>query len=144
MFVDDNEWRRAELERHRQNSARLATAWATFRSTGQGGMEFEDRCDFGLTFIEKPRVAYGSFLDLDALGELIDHEAGETPPMPSVSGFVTDWDVDARGFYVGAWVACAVRFDALDAVDATVMVEVQHDFTFTAVAMKDLPMDESD
>lgn len=141
-YFDDVEWRRGELERHRQNSARLASAYSTFRSTGQGSIEFEERCDFGLTFIRRPRVAYGCYLDLDALGELIDHEAGETPPMPNVSGFVTEWDIDARGFYVGAWVAARVGFDAVDTVDPAVKVVVQHDFTFQAVAMKDIPMDE--
>lgn len=140
MF-DDVDRRAAEQDRNRENSARLAKAFAKFHSTGQGSIEFEDHVDFGLTFIEEPYVTYGSTIDLDGLGELLDTEPGETPPLPLASGMVTEWDQDDRDFYVGCWTAVRITFQPADAVDPALEVEMEHHFTFTAVAIKDVPLD---
>lgn len=135
---------RGEVERQRENSARFATAYAEYESTGQGGIEFGKRANFGLTFIEKPVVSYGAVVDLDALSDLLDVDPKDMPPLPIVTGYVTEWDRDDRGFYIGAWCAARVFFDPLDAVAADVNVRCEHDFSFTAVAMKDIPLDQTD
>lgn len=134
---------RGELARHRENAARVAMAFARFETLGQGTLEFEERVDFGLTFIEEPFVSYGCQLDLDVLASAIGLEDGATPPLPQSTGFVTEWDVDERGFYVGAWVAAAV-FDATGLIPTDVSVVIDHHFTFQAIAIKDIPLDLTD
>lgn len=134
---------RAEVERHRENKPRLANAYARFMTTGQGSIEFEKRIDFGLTFIERPYVAYGTQIDLDDLDDLLGKESEDNgvPALPMCSGLVTEWDQDERDFYVGCWVACRVWFPPDPPVPADIPVEVYHDFTFQAIAMKDVPLD---
>lgn len=145
MF-EDLERRRGEVERTRENSSRLAEAFAKFETTGQGTIEFEDRIDFGLTFIEEPYMAYGTQIDLDALSELLDVDPGTTPPLPLCSGMVTKWDQDDRDYYLGAWVAVIVYFPPGDtiAVPTTIQPTMQHFFSFTATAMKDVSPDLRD
>lgn len=134
---------RAELARHRENSARLALAFAKFESTGQGTVEFEERVDFGLTFIEKPYITYACEIDLDELANQVGSTEDETPVLPLVSGYVTEWDIDDRGFYTGAWMA-AVVFDPSGVLPTDVQIVIDHHFTFTAIAIKDVPLDVTD
>lgn len=132
-----------EVDRHRENSARHAQAFAQFHSTGQGALEFHQRVDFRTTFIERPFVAYGSEVDVDELAELLDHDSdtNDMPPLPLACGYVTDWDTDERGFYLGAWCAVRVHFPPEAEVPTTVPVEMYHHFTFAGIAMKDVPLD---
>jgi hypothetical protein len=137
------EGRRAEIERHAENAARLAQVFQKFETTGQGSIEFEDRVDFGLTFIEEPYMNYGAQIDVEALGDLLGLEPEVPPSLPISSGMVTAWDQDDRDFYTGAWVAVTVFFpDAAVPVDTAVYMN--HHFTFTAIAMKDVPVDLRD
>jgi hypothetical protein len=141
MFFD-LERRRADQHRDQENSGRIAEAFARFRSTGQGSIEFPERVDFGLTFIEEPYMSYGFQVDLDDLDDLMENEAGtKTPPIPVCSGCVTAWDRDARGFYTGAWVAVAVWFPYESNVWPDLDVEIFHHYSFKAVAFKDVPVD---
>lgn len=137
----DLEDRRADIERHRENSARQAQAFAKFESIGVGSMEYEERVDFGLTFIEEPFVAFSSALDLDDVAEVLDLNPEVQTPIPLVSGMVTEWDRDDRDFYVGAWVAVQVYFLGGEDVGELAMT---HYFTFQAIAMKDVPLDVRD
>ncbi len=139
--MDYLEQRRADIARHRENRARHAQMMAKFETVGQGGKEFEDRIDFGLTFIEEPHMGYGSALDLDELADLLDLEPGADPPLPLCSGMVTEWDRDDRDFYVGAWVAVRVYFPETVAVDE---LRMSHYFSFQATAIKDVPVDVRD
>lgn len=142
MTTDDLELRRREDSRHAENRARLALAFAEFDSTGQGAVEFGEMADFGVTFLEKPSVSTGVEIDIDALAELLELDDDEDVPLPHVTSFVTDWDLDDKGFYVGAYVAAAVSFaDPLISVE--VPVSVVHHFTFAGVAIKDIPIDEN-
>lgn len=138
------EERRAEIEQHAENSARLAEAFAKFDTQGQGSVEFNERVDFGLTFVEDPFVHYGAEIDLDALDDALGNEAGAMPPLPLCSGFVTKWDQDDRGFYVGCWTAVRVWFPYESNVSLNIGVPVKHHFTFKAVAIKDVPLDLRD
>lgn len=143
MF-DRIETRRAEVERHRENRAREAKAFAKFESYAQGPLEFEQPIDFGLTFVDEPFITYGSQLDLDELGETLGVEPGDTPTLPLTIGYVTEWDRDERGFYLGAWTAVRVWFPTQDAVPTETEVHVYHHFTFAAVAIKDVPVEGRD
>ena len=143
LFFDDLERRRSDIERNQENSSRVAEAFARFRSTGLGSIEFGERVDFGLTFIEEPYMSYGYYIDLDDLDNLLGNELGNaTPPLPICSGAVTDWDRDDRGFYVGAWVAVRVWFPYEANVWPEMEVEMFHHYSFKAVAMKDVPIDD--
>lgn len=140
-FYEEQEYRRQELARHRENAARLAFAYGDFTTTGQGSIELKRRIDFGLTFIEKPYVAYGAELDLEALDDVLGKESEDNgvPALPVTQGYVTEWDQDDRNFYIGCWVAARVYFPPLPPVSATVPVVVNHHFSFSAIAMKDIP-----
>lgn len=119
--------RLAELQRHRENRARLAFAYHRVVSEGYGTVEFEERVDFGLTFVERPFVSCGFQIEID------DRETA----FPTATGYVTDWDTTDRDHYVGCWVAVVVA----QPPDATVFpdVKIWHDFTFSAIALKDIP-----
>lgn len=140
-LLDDLDKRRGQVEITNENSARLAHAYGTATTTGQGTCQVEDSIEFGTAFVELPHVSHCSVVDIDDLSDLL---GVEDPPLPHVSGFVTDWDQDERGFYVGAWVAAKVSFDTLDAVDIAAQPVIEHHFTFSAIAIKDIPIDVTD
>lgn len=138
----DLERRESERRRVQENSGRMAEAFARFKSNGQGSIEFPERVDFGLTFIEEPYMSYGFKIDLDDLDDLLENEAGtKTPPLPICAGGVTSWDQNDRGFYVGAWVAVNVWFPYEGNVWPDLDVEIFHHYAFKAVAIKDVPVD---
>lgn len=137
------ERRTAEIDRHRENSARLATEYHKLESTGQGSLEYPDYLAFDITFVEEPYITYGCQIDLDELGELQLTDPTDptiTPELPQATGFVTQWDQDDRDFYTGAWVAVAVNYPSGAIWD----VHMMHHFTFTGIAMKDVPLDVRD
>ena len=139
----DLENRRGEVERHDENSGRIAEAFARMRSAGQGSIEFSERVDFGLTFIEEPFMSYGSHVDTDELDNLLDSNPTSTlqTPLPICTGYITEWDRDDRGFYVGAWVGVRVWFPYEADVWPDLEVEIFHHYSFKAVAIKDVPID---
>ena len=141
-LFDDLERRRAEIERHRENSARMGYATAKFQTTGQGSFEFDERISFGLTFTEEPSANFGFETDLDDLEDALGRNDNDVPPLPIVTGYITTWDQDDRGFWTGAWYAARVWFPPTDLIPVTAKVQVQHHLTFRGVAMKDVPLDE--
>lgn len=145
-LFEDLENRRAEVERHKENSARLAEMSARYVTNGQGWVEMGRRVDFGVTFVRKPTFSYGSEIDLDELGEQLDDDVDgpKGPPMPMTSGYVTDWDLDHKGYYIGAWVGVRVYYPPEDLVPLPFKPKVIHHFRFSTVAMKDVPIDLTD
>lgn len=155
-LIDDLDKRRERAAQDGENSARLAQSYAVFKTVGLGTSQYEPRVPFGLTFTEKPVVAYGSECDVEELADLLPIGEGATGAedaddvvLPQCTGFVVDWDQDERGFYTGCWVGAVVSFppsnrypypDELNEVQ----VEVGHHFTFSAIGMKDIPPDQSD
>lgn len=161
--------RRVELERHRENSSRMAEAEGHFQSTGIGSIEFQTRVDFGVTFVKKPVVSYGSEIDVDELSRVMDdlddtlvailnpEPDNGTPMFPLVTGFVTDWDVDTKGFYTGAWCGVRVYYPVVamgtgeDGAGPSALTEVTdipvvvlHHFRFGGIGMKDVPTELTD
>jgi hypothetical protein len=148
-LLDDAEDRRFEAERHRENSGRLAIASATFTSKGQGTWQHNKRVAFGATFTERPMVTYGAVCDIDDLADELNLDP-EDVVLPLSSGYVSDWDQDDRGFYLGCWVAASVGFRHIDMaiaggpVEAEAMPVIEHHFTFSAIGIKDIPPDLPD
>lgn len=143
-IVDELDKRRQYSDQVAENSARLAHAYATFETTGSGSMIFEERVDFDVTYIEQPIISYGSVLDADDLADAQGFDEGDPPVFPISSGFVVEWDKDDRGYYVGCWVGVRVAFMQEDyysfSGSGTVEVEMTHNFTFSAVGLKDVPV----
>lgn len=148
-LLDDLD-RRRELEmRDRENSARLAQAYAEFITTRSGTMQYEDRVDFGTTFVERPYVAYGCRVDTEQVADSFGAENDEDVMLPLCTGYVTEWDEDERGFYIGCWLAVRVYYPYEDLSGGEVelenpAVEIEHHFTFAGIAMKDIPVDKRD
>jgi hypothetical protein len=134
--------RRAEIARHQENRARSAVTSAVYDFEGAGSIEFEEAVDFGLTYIEMPVVSTGVTIDMDTLRDAYDLDDAETPPIPTVTGFVTEWEQDTRGFYTGAWVAAAVAPAASEVTPVLDEVAMSIHFSFSAIAIKDIPLDE--
>lgn len=147
--------RENEVDRHEENSARLAQVNAKYATTGQGSIQFTRRVDFELTFIEEPYMSYGCRIDVDELAELLNIDSGlnDPVPLPLSTGYVVEWDRDERDFYIGAWVGARVYFPPDSAIPpvpsdpALAMivpydtpVSLAHYFNFHGVAMKDIPL----
>lgn len=142
-LIDDLDKRRGQVEETKENSARLAHAYGQVFTTGQGTIIFPDMLDFETTFIERPYVGHSSVIDVEALTDVL--QLGDFPIMfPVVAGFVTEWQQDERDMYTGAWVGIRVNFPAEDLIDPTAPVQIEHHFTFSAIALKTVPVDGSD
>ena len=145
FYLDDLEQQRAELDRHAENSARIAEAFARFTTTSQGSIEFGERVDFEVTFTEEPYMSYGAIINLDDLDDKLGNEPSSlTPQMPLSTGFVTDWDRDDRGFYVGAWVGVRIWYPYEAHISPELDFTMGHHFSFKAVAIKDVPYGDQD
>ena len=137
--------REAELARHRENKGRQAGVFASYETTGYGAVEFEDPVEFGLTFIQRPWMSFGCEIEPDHIRDLLELADGdELPCMPQVTGYVTAWDLDDARNYVGAWVAVTVTWptDTVPAIPIDAQIDVTHFFTFSAIGLKTIPVDE--
>lgn len=119
-IIQGLEQRRGYIEQLRQNTSRLAQSFNFVETAGAGGQRLPAVVHFACTFIEKPVVATGFTVESDMGADF-----------PLVTAGVWRWQTDKRGYYIGCWVFVRVE-------SATDLV-IQHDFTFTGIAMKDLP-----
>lgn len=150
-LLDEMDRRREDELRDRENSARLAQAYATFQSKGLGTYEMKRRVRFGLSFLQRPYMSYGSYADMQDNRDayIPDNDLLEDEPefqLPVCSGFVTEWDLDERGLWVGAWIAVKVYLhpDEWPDPETAPKPEIEHHFTFSGLAMKDFPMEAED
>lgn len=130
--------RLAEQGRHRENRGRLGHAYARFTTTGVGTFEFEDRVEFGMTFVERPFIATGYQIDVDAAEEAAGTSAS-VYRLPLVTSYITEWDLTDRDHYIGCWVATVIYLP--DYEGASPQVRLHHDFTWSGIALKDVPSD---
>lgn len=135
--------RQDDLARHRENHGRMASASTVVNTTGVGVIEFDDPIEFGLIFVDQPRVHYGSFVDADDLRNVAELGPNDPLPLPRVSGSVVAWDQDENDHYVGAWVAVSITSDLVD-IDQLDAIGVSHHFDFHGVALKVVPVDPTD
>lgn len=135
--------RLADAARHAENKGRLAFASHRVRTDGQGTVEFEDTVSFGLTFVERPFISTGFQIDMDQAREALDVPDNDDIFLPQVTGYVTEWDKTERDHYVGCWVAVSVTYPPSELADYAVdaQVGIWTDFTFSAIAIKDIPTD---
>jgi hypothetical protein len=146
------EQRRGQMEAVRENSARYASAYVSYRTTGWGEFMAPDCQRFTTTFVKRPSVSHSCSLDGD---ELVDGR------YPRITAGVHKWLQDDRGFYTGAWLFFVIETMGLQSqqvfvqnadADNTVGLvavphpiaadpnyDIVHDFTFTGVAMKAIP-----
>lgn len=133
---------RAERDRHKENSARTAFAWGFGVTRGVGETRFTKRISFNLAFIQEPAISYGYAVEAVANNSdygdvLVDNR------FPRCVGGVYDWQLDSRGFYLGAWAFAVVQ--TLDTANfkGAVLPEpgytIRHSFGFTGLAFKALP-----
>lgn len=128
--IDGLELRRSRLDQTRENSTRLAQAYATFDTSGIGEFQAPDMVEFGCFFVERPLVAYGMSTDGDRLVK---------ERFPLSQGGVYGWQQDSRGLYVGAYVMVVVQAGVFPTSIPMPDIDLTHDFTFTGIAMKALP-----
>lgn len=135
----DLEARRAELQRHGENTSRWAFAAATYQTTGWGEYAFPDVHEFDLTFAERPYVSYGYAVVNNRLTD-VDEVLVDTR-FPRAWGGICQWQQNSRGFYTGAWaftvVESASPFIVAQYEEPTYVL--QHHFTFMGLGVKDLP-----
>ena len=146
------EQRRAQLTRDAENSARYASSYVSYKTTGWGEFISEECQRFTTTFTKRPSVSHSFSLDGD---ELIDGR------FPRVTAGVHKWLQDNDDFYIGAWVFFVIETFGVQSQPAYVLptsesqrvglvslpvplpadpnYEILHDFTFTGVAMKAIP-----
>lgn len=138
MALEDVARRDAERRRHRENKGRMAGVYTYASSTGQGYVEYDELIDFGLTYIEQPFVSVGHVLDLDELRVLLGMDADDPfVELPQCTGFVSQWEQDVKGNYIGAYLAVQISWGSGIPFDA--QVEIQHSFSFHGVAIKSIP-----
>jgi len=123
---------RSQRDRNYENRARYAEAMGFELTTGYGETKFPDVIPFKLAFVTEPAVAYGCALDDDTL---------VSGRFPRCHGGVYTWQLDAKGFYIGAWV-----FVAIDTISPQLVpkesepnYKIRHSFRFFGPAYKSLP-----
>lgn len=146
------EQRRRFLTDTAENSARYASSFVTFHTSGWGEFQSPDAQYFDTTFIKVPSIAHSFYMDGDAL---VDGR------FPRVTAGVYRWVQNERDHYIGAYLFFVVETTGLQfqatyvlptAADGNVALvsskvpvppdpnyDLVHSFTFTGVAMKTLP-----
>jgi hypothetical protein len=126
-----------DMRRNLENASRLAHSFGVFETTGWGEFMFEDLVEFEAPYVREPSVSYGAAL-VDGQGENV-----RTTRFPRTSGMVFDWDIDAHGFYRGAWCLVTVEdrspFIEPTSPDPDPNYTIHHHFTFLGVASKQPP-----
>jgi hypothetical protein len=94
-------------ERTRENSARLARAYAKHQTTGWGEILLADPIMFGCTFPDPPAVTSGVVVESSTA-------AGDDEPLvngrfPRVTVGVWKWVTDVRDHYTGAYLFFVVE-----------------------------------
>lgn len=139
MEITELQRRESERARHLENRGRLAGVFEAYDTVGSGLVEFPKRLDFGLVFTEEPFAAWGHKVDPDDLRDFLELEDGaDVPYAPQATGYVTEWDRDEKGNYVGCWLAISVTLP--DAYETTAPVKMRHYLQLWAIALKDIPI----
>jgi hypothetical protein len=121
------EQRRANVERVRENSTRLAYSLSQWTTTGAGETIVPGVFNFTCTFLDAPALTSGVSLDPSsaplALGGV-----------PRVQAGVYSWRRNSQGHYTGAYL-----YFAVDSGGDYVLV---HSLVFQGIATKDLPLEQ--
>jgi hypothetical protein len=142
------EQHRGKVEQTRENTARLAQSFGSFETRGDGEFILSEAHLFGCTFTERPVVSYGYSLTEESEPPLFGR-------LPQCVGGVSLWITNPKGFYVGAYTFFVVNCQTVltttpppegedpppvpPADQPTPIYIIEHDMTFTGIALKDLP-----
>jgi len=107
-----------------ENSGRHAIDEITCESTGSGHFLQSAPAMFEMPFVQRPQIYYGHYVDGSQLN---------TSSLPSITGGVFKWVQDYRGFFLGAQVYYVVT--------GLAQIVVEHHFTFSGTAIKDVSPD---
>lgn len=145
--------REIDVARDKANAGGPAQSYARVRTNFRGSRIVHKRIDFGCTFTQKPWVAYGTEIDLDAVEDALDTLQGEGlgvgstefdfADLPQCTGYVNDWDTDSHDHYTGCWVCVQVTYPTNlttggEGGTTNVKIPLVHHFTFAALALKDV------
>lgn len=145
-YLASLERHRMQIERTKENGARLAKSYLTWTTTGWGEFVNDVVMDFGLTFTEKPSFTFGFELDSDNGPDLVDGR------FPRGNAFVYDYRKvhplgdDSITYYTGAW--CAFVFEdvgfqfsegSFDTTQGSPQYRIHWSLQFEGIALKDLP-----
>lgn len=116
----------------RENEAREAHSLHTLATTGVGSTIEPEPLMFPNPFVFKPALSYGA--------EVVRLPDQDLWGLPRLSGAVMRWEVNDRGFFLGAFVYVTVDLDPLEGVTPEVQpsVRAEHHFRFSSLAYKDL------
>ena len=119
-------------EHQRENEAREATSIHTVQSTGVGAQMDGAPFKFANPFVLKPTVSYGSEMTL------IPDQA--VWGLPRCSGSVVRWQMNGRGFYIGAFLLIATDLEPLTGASPVAQpnIRILHHFQFRGLAYKAL------
>lgn len=139
----------------RENSSRFASVQCTYESTGLGQFRVGKPIIFPVVFRTEPFFTNGSGVIKNPAPQLYYDPIGQAG--------VYQWDVDARGYFVGAWMWVKITAESKDASSqyalaqnkdqaqaagrdarlrsvAATRMQVQHYLQFSAIAIKDVPV----
>ena len=122
--------RQALVNQTAENAGRNAVYEATCLSSGSGHFLQPDAVMFDATFVQQPQIYYGHYVD--------GKQFLTTGILPTISGGVYKWVQDVRGFFLGAQVYYAVLDTGVPGASAVI---VEHHFTFSGIAIKDVAPD---
>jgi hypothetical protein len=124
---------RQELDRHRENAARMASFFVTYQTTGTGELVPPNPVPFEQPMFTEPAVTHGF-----ALTRLPDRRHYR---LPMASGGVLRWQRNDRGYYIGAWLYFRIECDFIDEEKVSDQTPVAlpvltHHFVFTGPSYK--------
>lgn len=125
----------SDRARNSENRGRLAHAYGRFVTSGPGSIEFTEPLQFECTFVELPFISTGHYLDINDWANVLDRGPRDLTSFPQATAYVIDWDLNDRGFYIGAWCGAAISYPGDIPLD--VQIEIRHHFTFSGNAIKD-------
>lgn len=131
------EAQRAALRRDAENRAREAWTAHRFEVSGIGYAEFPKSAQFDLAFYKRPYVSTGICLDTDELRNVLNVSDQSDPPLPNITPFVVEYDLNDNGFYVGAWCAVNIEWPG-EPPDAESGFTFEIDFVWRGIGIKDV------
>jgi hypothetical protein len=137
---------RGQVEAIRENTSRQAWSYAHLLTYGAGQFTTPEPQMFGCTFIKQPDVAVGLVVisaqpDPGPINNLYTGAVMMSFPglpgsvvYPQVTAGVASWITNDRGYFIGAHLFAVIE----DVFSGSGLLDLDHSFTFSGVAIKDL------
>lgn len=144
----DLEQRRQRVDQIRENTPRLARAYATYETQGWGEIIVPTVQHFGCTFITEPYFSSGIVMRGDSTSEADGQLVSGR--YPRVTAGIWRWAHDARGYWIGAYVFFVVETVGFQFTSGEVPSSVDpnyriaHKMIFEGVSFKDFNVNKLD